>query len=152
MEYEGRYVYRWPRMMVTADAAVFRLASGRLEVLLVRRGQDPFKGMWCFPGGFVEIDEELEDAAARELLEETGLSEVKLEQVQTFGKVGRDPRGRQITTCFGGIIPEGCGNEVRGGDDAADAKWFDLENLPKLAFDHTEIAPILVKWARKKLG
>lgn len=138
--------------MVTVDTAVFRRVQGRLEVLLILRGREPFKGMWAFPGGFVEIDEELEAAAARELQEETGLSEVKLEQVQTFGKVGRDPRGRQITICYGGLLADGQNSEVRGGDDADQAQWFDLKNLPGLAFDHDEVVKILGKWAREKTG
>ncbi|MBN1391976.1 MAG: NUDIX hydrolase, partial [Sedimentisphaerales bacterium] len=103
MAKKGKYVYAWPRPMVAADAVIFKLAGGKAKMLLVKRKNEPFKGKWCIPGGFVNIDEELEDASARELKEETGLSGVKLEQMHAFGKVGRDPRGRVITVTFMGI-------------------------------------------------
>ena len=89
--------------MVTVDAAVFSFLRGTARLLLVKRGRNPYKGSWAVPGGFVEIDEELEDAVVRELAEETGLSGVNLEQMRTFGRCGRDPRGRQITIVFFGI-------------------------------------------------
>jgi 8-oxo-dGTP diphosphatase len=87
--------------MVTVDAVVFAVSPGKTEVLLVRRKNDPYKGRWAVPGGFVEMDEELDDAVARELAEETALTGVRLEQLRTFGKCGRDPRGRQISTSRG---------------------------------------------------
>jgi 8-oxo-dGTP diphosphatase len=140
MTKKGKYIYDWPRPMVTVDAAVFAFLKGRAKLLLILRGKDPFKGKWALPGGFVGIDEELEDAAARELAEETGLSRVPLEQVHTFGKVGRDPRGRQITIAFMGILKKGQ-NTINAGDDAAEARWFDIEKLPKqMAFDHDQVA------------
>ena len=125
--------------MVTVDAVVFSPSCGRTQVLLINRGRDPFKGKWAVPGGFVEMDEELEDAVARELAEETGLTGVQLEQMHTFGRCGRDPRGRQISIAFTGIATEGQ-DKVSAGDDAAKAQWFDIENLPKdMAFDHDEM-------------
>ena len=125
--------------MVTVDAVVFSPSCGRMQVLLINRGRDPFKGKWAVPGGFVEMDEELEDAVARELAEETGLTGVQLEQMHTFGRCGRDPRGRQISIAFTGIATEGQ-DKVSAGDDAAKAQWFDIENLPKdMAFDHDEM-------------
>jgi 8-oxo-dGTP diphosphatase len=142
---KGKYVYEWPRPMVTVDSVVFAILRGRPKVLLINRGNEPFKGQWALPGGFVGMDEELEDAAARELAEETGLTDVTLEQMYTFGKCGRDPRGRQISVAFIGIATEGT-DKIRGGDDAQEAKWFDIEELPgDLAFDHNEIIRLGVK-------
>lgn len=139
MAKQGTYVYEWPRPMVTVDAVVFAVLPGKTEVLLIERGREPFKGQWAVPGGFVEMDEELEDAVARELAEETGLTAVRLEQMHTFGRCGRDPRGRQISIAFMGIISEGQ-HRVRAGDDAARVKWFNVEQLPEnMAFDHDEM-------------
>jgi len=139
MAKKGKYVYEWPRAMVTVDAVVFRRTAGRIEVLLINRKHEPYKGKWAVPGGFIEMDEELEDAVARELQEETGLTGVRLEQMRTFGKCGRDPRGRLISIAFTGIMNEGQ-DEIRAGDDAAKAQWFDIESLPEdMAFDHDEM-------------
>jgi 8-oxo-dGTP diphosphatase len=150
MAKKGKYVYDWPRPMVAADAAVFRHFAGTTELLLVNRKNEPFKGKWCLPGGFVNPDEELEDAIARELAEETGLTGVKLEQLHTFGKVGRDPRGRVITVTFMGIAAEGQ-KRIKAGDDAAKARWFDIEKLPKdLAFDHNEVVKFAIKKLKKR--
>jgi 8-oxo-dGTP diphosphatase len=151
MNQKGKYVYDWPRPMVTVDAAVFAVTDGGVKLLLINRGHEPFKGHWAFPGGFVDIDEELDDAAARELAEETGLTNVKLEQMHTFGKVGRDPRGRQITVCYIGIITEGL-DRIKAGDDAAKAQWFDIKSLPKnMAFDHDEVARLAIKSFKLKM-
>ena len=148
MAKKGKYIYEWPRPMVTADAVVFAVSAGKTEVLLIERKNEPFKGQWAVPGGFVETDEELEDAAARELAEETGLTGIKLEQMRTFGTVGRDPRGRMITIVFMGIATEGQ-DKIRAGDDAAKAQWFDTENLPKnMAFDHNEMVRFAVERLR----
>ncbi len=147
MAKKGKYVYDWPRPMVSVDAAVFGFFRGKAKLLLIRRKNEPFKGQWALPGGFVGINEELEAAAERELAEETGLVDVTLEQMHTFGKCGRDPRGRQITIVFTGTATEGL-NKIKAGDDAAKARWFDIEKLPKdLAFDHSEV----VKFAVEKL-
>jgi 8-oxo-dGTP diphosphatase len=142
MSEKKKYIYEWPRPMVTVDAAVFDVSGGTAKVLLIKRGNEPFKGQWAFPGGFVNMDEELEDAAARELAEETGLTGIKLQQLHTFGKCGRDPRGRNITIVFIGIAKN---TKVKGGDDAADAKWFDIDNLPEnMAFDHDNVAALAI--------
>jgi 8-oxo-dGTP diphosphatase len=131
--------------MVSADAAIFRFLGEKVQLLLVVRGNEPFRGQWALPGGFVDIDEELEDAVARELAEETGLTGIVLEQVHTFGKCGRDPRGRVITVTFMGILTEGA-IKVRAGDDAARAEWFDITKLPKdLAFDHNEVTKFVIE-------
>jgi 8-oxo-dGTP diphosphatase len=144
--------------MAAADAAVFgffaRLSAkpraGKAKLLLVNRKYGPFKGKWCLPGGFVDIDEELDDAAARELAEETGLVGVPLEQIHTFGNVGRDPRGRVITVTFMGIETKGR-NKLKAGDDAAKARWFDIEKLPKdLAFDHNEVVRFAIEKLKKR--
>jgi 8-oxo-dGTP diphosphatase len=136
--------------MVTVDAAVFGFFEGRARLLLIKRGHYPYAGQWAIPGGFVEMDEELEDAVVRELAEETGLTGVRLEQMRTFGTVGRDPRGRQITIVFTGIVGEGQ-TVVRGGDDASEARWFDIEALPEnMAFDHNAIARVAIGRLRRK--
>ena len=139
MAQKGTYVYDWPRPMVTADAAVFAMVEGRAELLLIQRGHEPYKDHWALPGGFVEIDEDLETAAARELAEETGLTNVPLEQLHAFGKPGRDPRGRTITVVYFGIADRNWA-QIAADDDAAQARWFDIESLPAMAFDHDGIA------------
>lgn len=152
MAEKGKYTYDWPRPMVTVDAVVFNLSGGRTQVLLINRGREPYKGKWAVPGGFVEMDEELEDAVARELQEETGLTGVQLEQMRTFGTCGRDPRGRQISIAFTGIATEGQ-EKIRAGDDAAEAKWFDIKELPEdLAFDHDEMIKCGIEKLRQRSG
>ncbi len=147
MNTKGKYVYDWPRPMVTVDAAVFTFSGDKARVLLINRGNEPFKGKWALPGGFIDMDEELEDAVVRELAEETGLTGIQLEQMRTFGTVGRDPRGRMITIVFMGIATEGQ-DTIRAGDDAAQAQWFDIEKVPDdMAFDHVDV----VRFAIEKL-
>ena len=152
MAKKGKYIYDWPRPMVTVDAAVFAFFKTGVKVLLVNRGNEPFKGKWALPGGFVGIREGLEDAVVRELAEETGLVNVRLEQMRTYGDVGRDPRGRQITIVYMGIAIEGL-NKIKAGDDAAEVRWFDIEKLPKdMAFDHNEVAKFAIgRLKRKKI-
>ena len=145
------YIYDWPRPMVTVDAIVFAFFKTEIKLLLVKRRNEPFKGKWALPGGFVGIDEELEDAVERELAEEAGITDVPLEQLHTFGKCGRDPRGRQITIAFIGIATKGQ-TKLRAGDDAAEARWFDIEKLPKeLAFDHEEVANFGIRKLKRKM-
>ncbi len=146
MAEKGEYVYQWPRPMVTVDMVVFAVAAGGSKVLLIERRDGPYRGKWALPGGFLEMDEELQTAAGRELAEETGLGEVRLQQLHTFGAVGRDPRGRVITVVYWGIVEAGK-MEVTAGDDAAQAKWFDIDELPQLAFDHDEV----IKMALEKI-
>jgi 8-oxo-dGTP diphosphatase len=136
--------------MVAADAAVFRFFKGKAQLLLVNRRNEPFKGKWCLPGGFVDIDEELDDAVARELREETGLTGVKLEQVYTFGRCGRDPRGRVITVTYMGIVGEDK-FQVKAGDDAAQTQWFDIAKLPEdLAFDHNDVTKFVIRKLKRR--
>lgn len=150
MAEKKKYIYEWPRPMVTVDAAVFDISGSTPKVLLIKRGHEPFKGQWAFPGGFVNMDEELEDAAARELAEETGLTGVKLQQLHTFGKCGRDPRGRNITVVFIGIAKN---TKVKGGDDAAEAQWFEIDKLPTdIAFDHDNVAAMAIERLKEILN
>ncbi len=132
------YTYQYPRPAVTTDAVVFFENNNGWEVLLIRRKNNPFKEMWALPGGFVEMDETLEEGVLRELEEETGLKGIKLEQLHTFSTVDRDPRGRTIGVAFWGFTTKE-NSTVKGGDDASEAKWFPIKNLPTLAFDHQEI-------------
>jgi len=132
---------------VTVDAVVFSHNEQYLQVLLVKRKYDPCKGMWAFPGGFVEDDEELEDAAIRELEEETGLKLTAMQQLHTFGKVGRDPRARTVSVAFCTFV-ESEGQTIAGADDAADAQWVNVHDITELAFDHKEI----LDFALQELG
>lgn len=132
------YTYKYPRPAVTADCVVITRES-EPKVLLIQRGNEPFKGCWAFPGGFMEMDETLEECAIRELKEETGLI-VKNEDVfsiGTFSKVDRDPRGRTISQAFLTLVDAPI--DVTAQDDAAKAEWWSLNELPTLAFDHDEI-------------
>jgi 8-oxo-dGTP diphosphatase len=149
MAQKGRYVYDWPRPMVTVDAAVFARVEGRAKLLLVQRKHEPYQGSWAFPGGYVEIDEDLPEAAARELAEETGLRDVPLEQLHAFGKPGRDPRGRTITVVYFGIAGQDK-QQVKAAADAAQAQWFDIDNLPPLAFDHDQIARCAIERLKRE--
>lgn len=144
---KGEYVYPYPRPMVTVDAIVLTVRDGRLEVLLIKRGHEPFLGMWALPGGFLEMEEELGDAAARELLEETGVSDLRLEQFHAFGGVHRDPRGRVITIAYVGLVDwRKCAPQAA--DDAADTGWLPVADLPKLASDHNNVVACAVRWLR----
>lgn len=126
------------RPLVTVDVVIFTLRENDLQVLLVRRRNPPFAGMWAIPGGFVEEDEPLEAAARRELEEETGVRDVPMEQLHTFGDPGRDPRGRVITVAYLSTVPPGL-LSPRAGDDAAEVRWWSMNALPPLAFDHDRI-------------
>ena len=130
------YTYKYPRPSVTADCIVMTRES-EPQVMLIQRGHEPFKGCWAFPGGFMNMDETTEQCAIRELEEETGLKVNNLHQVGAYSKVDRDPRGRTITVAYLTIIDAPV--DVIGQDDASEAKWFSVNNLPPLAFDHDEI-------------
>lgn len=133
----NKYCYDYPRPSVTVDTALFRLQSGKFEILLIQRGNEPFKGRWALPGGFVDEHESLRKAALRELKEETGIGRLELMEVGAFGDPGRDPRGHTVSIAFGAVVP---GNKrFRAGDDADDVAWHDLTQLPELAFDHLKI-------------
>ena len=127
------FTYKYPHPAVTADCVVFGFDGQQLEVLLIQRGNDPYKGMWAFPGGFLEMDETIEQCALRELSEETGLKLEFMKQLGVFSDVHRDPRERVISVAFYALAKSG---DVQGGDDAALAKWFAINDVPHLAFDH----------------
>ena len=133
---EGTYCYKYPHPAVTTDCVVFGFDGKRLNILLIERGGEPFKGCWAFPGGFMNIDETAEQGAMRELSEETGLNLNYLKQFGTFTAVNRDPRERVITIAFYALARK---SYVQGGDDAAKAQWFPIEDVPPLAFDHDYI-------------
>ena len=135
---------------LTVDIVVFTITEGRLHVLLVRRGNAPFKGKWAIPGGFVAEGESLEAAARRELVEETGVADVYLEQLYTFGDPGRDPRGRVVTVAYFALISAER-VRLRSGTDAAEAGWHPVKSLPPLAFDHGEILEYSLERLRNKL-
>ena len=132
------YTYKYPHPAVTTDCVVFGTDDGAegLSVLLIQRGQEPYKGRWAFPGGFLNIDEDADTGALRELKEETGLQPDTLVQFGTFTQVDRDPRERVITIAYYALVRKA---DVRGGDDAAQARWFPLTQIPPLAFDHDHI-------------
>ncbi|MES9964993.1 MAG: NUDIX domain-containing protein [Candidatus Sedimenticola sp. 20ELBAFRAG] len=135
------HCYEYPHPAVTTDVVVFTIREQRLQLLLVKRGSEPFKGNWALPGGFVDIDEDLEACAKRELQEETGVSGVYLEQLYTFGKPDRDPRERVISIAYYALVASEK-LELRAASDATDAAWFPLEQLPELAFDHNRVIEI----------
>lgn len=130
------FTYDYPRPAVTADCVVIT-SEKEPKVLLIQRGNEPFKGQWAFPGGFMNMSETTEQCAIRELEEETGLKVNEIRQIGAYSKVDRDPRGRTVTVAYLVIIDKA--EAVKGGDDAAKAQWFPLSDLPKLAFDHEEI-------------
>ena len=130
------YTYEYPRPAVTADCVVIA-KENEPKVLLIQRGNEPFKGQWAFPGGFMNMDETTEQCAVRELEEETGLKVNKIKQIGAYSKVDRDPRGRTVTVAYLVVIDKA--EAVKGSDDAAKAQWFPISALPKLAFDHEEI-------------
>jgi 8-oxo-dGTP diphosphatase len=145
---KGKYIYDYPKADNTVDCVVFGYDAGELRVLLIERKGEPFKGTWALPGGFVQMDETLEQSALRELEEETGITSVYLEQLYTFGDPGRDPRGRVISVAYYALVKLSDYNP-NAGSDAREARWFSLsESLPPLAFDHAKILD--VAWRRLK--
>lgn len=140
----------YPKPSVTVDTIIFALQNKEIKILLIKRKYPPFAGKWAIPGGFVEVNEALSNAAARELEEETGLKNVSLKQFYTFGDPGRDPRGHTITISyytFLSNIPSG----LSGADDADDASWFSINNLPELAFDHDVVLAKAIKDLHNRL-
>jgi len=139
-----------PQALVTVDLVIFTIRDDALQVLLVQRGTAPFKDRWALPGGFIHEEEPLEQAALRELEEETGVREVYLEQLYTFGDPARDPRGRVITVAYYALIASDR-QSLAAGSDAAAARWFPAGSPPPLAFDHKEILEYAVERLRNKL-
>ncbi len=132
------YSYAYPHPAVTTDIVLFTVRENALQVLLIQRDLEPHKGEWALPGGFVQIDEGLDACAQRELKEETGLEDIYLEQLYTFGAPDRDPRERVITVAYFALVPSDR-LTLRAGSDAHDARWHAVASLPDLAFDHGEI-------------
>ncbi len=132
------HCYKFPRPGLTVDCVVFGFDDAELKILLIQRGLDPFKEKWALPGGFVHIDETVDEAARRELIEETGLRNVFLEQLYTFGALDRDPRERIVSVAYFALVNLAA-NPAVGASDADAAAWFPLAKLPALAFDHHQI-------------
>lgn len=148
MTNENQYCYRYPHPAVTTDCVIFGFDGERLQVLLIERGIEPFKGKWAFPGGFIKMDESAEEGALRELREETGLDNAYIEQFHAFSEPNRDPRERVITIAYLALVRL---QEVKAGDDAAAARWFPIDEIPSLAFDHDHILRIALQRLREQL-
>lgn len=144
------YTYKYPHPAVTTDCIVFGFDGTKLNLLLINRGIEPYKGSWALPGGFMKIDETAEQGALRELQEETGVKDIYIEQLQTFTAVDRDPRERVMTIAFMAFVRQEK-YEVIAGDDAAKAQWFPVKSLPQLAFDHKEIITLALDKLRWKM-
>lgn len=132
-----QFTYSYPRPALTVDAIVVAYHEMEKHILLVQRSNEPFRNFWALPGGFVNMDETLEEACLRELMEETGIALANMKQFRAFDAVSRDPRDRTISIVFFACLPEIL--EAKGGDDAALAFWFPIKELPQLAFDHADI-------------
>jgi 8-oxo-dGTP diphosphatase len=144
------YTYQYARPALTVDAVVFGLDEHELNVLLIRRKNEPFAGCWAFPGGFLDVGETPREAARRELAEETGLEDVELEQLHAFGDPDRDPREHNVSIAHYGLVCLG-GARVRAADDALQAEWFPARQPPPLAFDHDRILGMAVERLRAKV-
>src|SRR5256714_11111221 len=132
------FTYQYPRAALTVDCVVFGFDEGELKVLLIERALEPFKGKWALPGGFVRVDETLDEAARRELQEETGLRNVFLEQLYTFGAVDRDPRERVVSVAYYALVKL-ADFSTKAATDAADARWVPISKGPRLAFGHADL-------------
>ena len=144
------FTYQYPRAALTVDCVVFGFDETELKVLLIERALDPFKGRWALPGGFVRVDETVDEAARRELAEETGLKNVFLEQLYTFGTVDRDPRERVVSVAHYALVKLS-DHKARAATDAANAEWFPISKLLKLAFDHADIVEIALERLKGKV-
>ena len=145
---EGVYTYKYPHHAIATDCVIFGFDGHNLKILLIERGGEPFKGKWAFPGGFLRPDETVEECAIRELKEETGFDISFLEQLRTFSKLDRDPRERVISIAFFALAKIA---EVKGGDDAKVAQWFELDQIPPLAFDHDYILRTAITRLKEKI-
>ncbi|MEO0459890.1 MAG: NUDIX domain-containing protein [Myxococcota bacterium] len=146
------YHYDYPRPALSVDCIVFGLdlEERDLKVLLIQRGLEPFKGKWALPGGFVQVDETIDDAAMRELREETGVGRVYLEQLYTFGALERDPRERVVSVAYYALVKLS-EHDLHAASDASNAAWFGIHDIPKLAFDHDPILEMAVERLRGKV-
>jgi 8-oxo-dGTP diphosphatase len=142
-------IHNFSKPSVTVDMVIYTIQENDLKILLVKRGIEPFKDKWALPGGFVRIDESLEDAAKRELQEETGVKDVYLEQLYSFGEIERDPRGRVITIAYIALV----NSEkvaLKSTTDVSEAQWFSVKKIPQIAFDHKKILDYSLKRLRWK--
>src|SRR6266699_4251050 len=144
------FSYKYPRAALTVDCVVFGFDEGELKVLLIERALEPFKGRWALPGGFVRVDETLDEAARRELEEEAGLKEVFLEQLYTFGAIHRDPRERVVSVAYYALVKL-ADFKTKAATDAADARWFPISKVPKLAFDHADLLAMALSRLKGKV-
>lgn len=144
------FTYKYPHPAVTVDCVVFGLDDDDLKVMLIQRNGEPYAGKWAFPGGFMEIDESPEEAARRELEEETGIKISYLEQLYTFGDVDRDPRERVVTVVYYALVNL-ADHVVQSASDASDALWFAIDDVPSLAFDHEKILKMACERLRGKV-
>lgn len=144
------HTYEFARPALAVDVVVFALDEDDLQVMLIQRGLPPFVGDWALPGGFVRVDETLEQAASRELREESGLCDIFLEQLYTFGNLDRDPRERVVTVAYYALVNL-AGHDVRASTDARQAAWFPVGELPRLAFDHGRIVAAALQRLRNKV-
>ncbi len=142
--------YEYPRAALTVDCAVFGLDEEDLKVMLIQRDLEPFEGRWALPGGFVYVDETLDDAARRELREETGMEQVYLEQLYTFGRVDRDPRERVVSVAYYALANL-ADHTVQAATDARNAAWFPVDDVPALAFDHDAILKMALERLKGKV-
>lgn len=147
---EQQFCYKYPHPAVTTDCVIFGFDGVGLNVLLIERGIEPYKGKWAFPGGFLNMTETAEQGALRELREETNVTDVFVEQLQAFTDVERDPRERVITIAFYALVRPS-DYEVLGGDDAKQARWFPIDDVPPLAFDHDRILRCALKRLKQKI-
>ncbi len=146
------FQYEYPHPAVTTDIVIFTIHDERLELLLIKRKSEPFRDQWALPGGFVEINEDLERCALRELAEETGLTGIYLEQLYTFGEPGRDPRERVISVAYYALVPPDRIGNISAASDAREVGWFQLDSLPPLAFDHKQIVGMAHRRLSAKLN
>ena len=147
-ENKEMYSYRYPRPAVTADCVIFGFDGVGIKVLLIQRGIESFKGKWALPGGFMNMNETVEECAKRELKEETGLTNASVEQFHSFSDVNRDPRERVVTVAHYALVRLA---DVKGGDDAASARWFSMNEIPSLAFDHDRILRMAVNRLKERI-
>lgn len=147
MEKDEQFCYKYPRPALTSDCIIFSKIEDDIKVLLIERAHYPYKDFWAFPGGFVDPDETTLQAAKRELYEETGIIVNDLTQLQTFSDIDRDPRGRTVTVVYYAFI-SAKKTIINAGDDASEARWFSINKLPRLAFDHA----IILDFAKKQLS
>jgi 8-oxo-dGTP diphosphatase len=144
------YTYKHPHPAVTVDCVVFGFDEADLKLLLIKRKLDPFKGRWALPGGFIKMEDSLEQAARRELADETGITQLYLEQLYTFGEPERDPRERIISVAYYALVKL-ADHTVRAASDALEVAWFPVAELPKLAFDHEKIVDTALKRLKAKV-